>query len=256
MQQLDFMVVPELHELHQSTGSALQLWTTLQQLLKGPTETQCVREAIGETLLQQIDTATLELTSLAGILADLRREGESPCRSPPIGSGQRDILRERLRLLLDRTTIPLGEVIHSARDRRILEYVRPSSSQRPFTASTRSIDSRPTTASHSSRSCSHVDPMAQLAPLSKSLRFDKVHEISAELRGLFQHELSLTLQDIDQLRNLIDDETKRRSVAPEPSVTDLREFLQRVSTAQDDVDHVQRIASLPKTKNTLPSLRK
>lgn len=254
MKRIDFMAIPEISELH--TGPhVMQLWDNLVSILQGPSEVDFVRSVIGEELIQMNASIGQELSSLLEILTELRAPNDvnhgSPVKAIPLASANKELLQERLRLLISSARAVPDDVFKTTREKQIVELLvtRPSSSVGSSRGS-RSFDSRPTSMGSLSSSRSqqqYVDPQNHLLPLKGSLRFDKVHEVKEQLRDCFRVEYTEILGDVDYIRELIETEMYRSSVATEPTVAELKEMTKKMEDAEAQVAHVEMIQRLPST---------
>jgi hypothetical protein len=275
MAALDFMVVPELQDLHAAPRSQPLLWDSLESMLHGPAEVDAVRTIIGEELLGSIHVASVELLSLIEILAELRdrksaerrrtvesREkaavAPSPTAACSLSNGHKELLHERLRLLLERTRVPVEEVLKTQRELHVVEFVsRPASRARSVASSaTKSTDSRPTSAASSSTSQCFVDPNALLQPIRTNLHFNTIHRVAPELRELFCRELDLILGDISVIRQSLEEEMFAKQEAlpslptsplniADPTETEIRDVTRKLEDAEHQVRHIEMIQRLP-----------
>lgn len=291
-QQLDFMVVPELQDLHAAPRSQPLLWDSLEGMLHGPAEVDAVRGLLGEDLLGNISVASVELLSLIEILTELRdrksverRRGvesreraaasmaaaaAAPSPTCALSNGHKELLHERLRLLLERTRLPVEDVLKTQRELHVVEFIsRPASraldglgrarSAASSSAMTKSTDSRPTSAASSTASQCFVDPTALLQPMRPSLHFSTFHRVASELRELFKRELEMIIADIAVIRQSLEDEmfAKADEAPPslpasplsfaDPTESEIREVTKKLEDAEHQAKHVQMIQSLPST---------
>ena len=261
----DFLTVPEVQELHAAPRREPLLWDALEGMLYGPAEVDAARSIIGEDLLGQIHVASVELLSLIEILSDLRARvatsHEAAAASSPtclFSSSKKSLLQDRLRLLVERSRVPVEDVLKTPRELQVVDLLtRPASRARSVASSaTKSTDSRPTSAASSSTSQTYFDPNSMLQPIRSSLHFSTFHRVAPELRECFRRELDLIVGDTDVIRQSIEREMFTKAATEpagalfqtDPTEAEIFDITKKFEEAEAHSNHMKMISSLPDPK--------